>query len=136
MVEPSAEMIKHFQKDPTAATAVVHGCLPAAAEAEQWPAKNSVQCVVLSSVLGFIPEGDRAAVLTTLLETLVKGGVLIMTDWPKTADSPDGILEEELRTLLQQVAPSTYSSDVVETISLFQHPDMGDVKVICTRLTV
>jgi SAM-dependent methyltransferase len=61
--------------------------------------KGTVDLVVASSVMSFIPNGDLPATVQVLASLLKPGGLFCHSDWPKQDDNPDGFTEEKAETM-------------------------------------
>jgi SAM-dependent methyltransferase len=86
---------------------------------------GSLDMVVASSVLTFVPEEDVAATMVQLGKLLKPGGLLVHSDWPKSeAKHPDAMSTEKATSMYKAAGLSTLST---ETIPLDAGGDTMDV---------
>ena len=57
--------------------------------------KGTIDLVVASSVMSFIPAEDLPSTMKTLGDLLKSGGLLCHSDWAKSKDNTDGFTEEK-----------------------------------------
>lgn len=83
--------------------------------------KGSIDLVVASSVMRFIPPDDLPATMKTIGELLRLGGIFFHSDWPKSDEDVDGFTE--------QTAEEMYSmGSLVKSSSLLTNMKLGGIQ--------
>jgi len=76
--------------------------------------KGTVDLVVASSVMSFIPKEELQATMSALASFLKPGGVFCHSDWPLSDDNPTGFTEEKATSMYEMGGLQKKSSSVEE----------------------
>lgn len=79
--------------------------------------KRTVDLVVASSVMSFVPTEDLPATMKVLGEMLKPGGIFCHSDWPLSEDHTNGFTEEKAKEMYQ-MGGLTQQSSTVATIDM------------------
>ena len=91
---------------------------------------GKVDLVVASSVFSVIPKQDISHTMKAIGELLRPGGgVLCHSDWPKTDENPDGMIEESATKLYEMAGLEKQSTIVSMNIMGEEHPVFVGVAV-------
>ena len=77
--------------------------------------KGTVDLIVASSVMSFVPADDLPATMKVLGAMLKPGGIFCHSDWPQSAEKhPNGFTEKKAKEMYQMGGLTYQSSTVVE----------------------